>query len=107
MEKNYAVMVEGRQTPSKFYGDYQSAEKEAKRLTLIEKKTSYVLEVYDNNHDPEECKEQEDYGDYSDFDDDESEYTVWTCGCGTVVAKRPMGAMCPRCSAYMEEEPMW
>lgn len=43
MEKQYAVMVEGRQTPTKLYSDYNDAEKEASRLTQFEKRTTYVL----------------------------------------------------------------
>jgi hypothetical protein len=41
--KRYAIMVEGKQTPSKLYDDYESAEVEAKRLASQEKKTTYVL----------------------------------------------------------------
>ena len=43
------------------------------------------------------------------YDDerDEPEQTVWTCSCGCMASKRPMGAMCPKCGAYMEEEPMY
>ncbi len=43
IEKKYAVMLEGKQTPSKFYNDYNEAESEAKRLVSVEKKTAYVL----------------------------------------------------------------
>lgn len=41
--KIYAVMVEGKQTPSKTYSDYESAELEAKRLAQQERRTTYVL----------------------------------------------------------------
>ncbi len=41
----YAVMVEGKSTPTKLYDDYQFAEQEAKRLAIVERKTSYVLQV--------------------------------------------------------------
>ena len=39
----YAVMVEGKQTPSKLYTDYGSALQEASRLASLERKTAYVL----------------------------------------------------------------
>lgn len=42
-EKMYAVMVEGKSTPSKFHDDYEIAEFEAKRLAQNERKTTYVL----------------------------------------------------------------
>jgi hypothetical protein len=42
----FAVMVEGKQTPSKLYeNDYESAEKEATRLCTQTKNTAYVLKV--------------------------------------------------------------
>ena len=42
----FAVMVEGKQTPSKLYeNDYDSAEKEATRLCTQTKNTTYVLKV--------------------------------------------------------------
>lgn len=41
----FAVMVEGMQTPSKVYSTYDEAEAEAKRLTLKERKTTYVLKA--------------------------------------------------------------
>ena len=43
MEKTYSVMVEGKQSPSKLYDNYQDAENEAKRLASQEKRTTYVL----------------------------------------------------------------
>lgn len=45
METNdlYAVMVEGKQTPSVFYDNYEDAEAQAKRLASQEKRTTYVL----------------------------------------------------------------
>ena len=43
MEKIYAVMVEGKQTPSKTYLTYEDAENEAKRLAQQERRITYVL----------------------------------------------------------------
>lgn len=43
MGKTYSVMVEGKQSPSKLYDNYQDAENEAKRLASQEKRTTYVL----------------------------------------------------------------
>lgn len=43
MENTYTVMVEGKQSPSKLYDDYQDAENEAKRLASQEKRTTFVL----------------------------------------------------------------
>lgn len=43
--KQYAVMVEGKQTPSKLHDTYESAENEAKRITYQEKRTTYVLQT--------------------------------------------------------------
>lgn len=42
-QKLYAVMVEGKQTPSKFHDNYADAETEAKRLANNERKTTYIL----------------------------------------------------------------
>jgi hypothetical protein len=44
-QKKYAVMVVGKQTPSKLYDDIEEAEKEAKRLCNYELKTVYVLQT--------------------------------------------------------------
>jgi len=41
--KIYAVMVEGKQTPSKSYDNYAEAETEAKRLATQERRTTYVM----------------------------------------------------------------
>ena len=41
----YAVMVEGKSTPTKLYERYTDAEEEAKRLATHERKTTYVLKV--------------------------------------------------------------
>ena len=43
IEKQYAVMVEGKQTPSKLYTDVIEAHKEAERLAVETRKTVYVL----------------------------------------------------------------
>ena len=42
---NYAVMLDGKQTPSRIYTSYEQAEYEAKRLAIKEKLTAYVLKV--------------------------------------------------------------
>ena len=42
-EKIYAVMVEGKQTPSKTYDSYDTAEAEATRLAQIERRIVYIL----------------------------------------------------------------
>lgn len=42
-QKYYAVMAEGRQTPSKLWDNYEGAENEAKRICQFEKQTTYVL----------------------------------------------------------------
>lgn len=39
----YAVMVENRSTPSQLHTTYESAEAEAKRLSIKERQTAYVL----------------------------------------------------------------
>lgn len=41
----YAVMVVGKQMPSKMYEDYNEAEMEATRLTEKERATVYVLKA--------------------------------------------------------------
>ena len=38
-------MVEGKQTPTKLYSDYELAEQEAKRLATHERRTTYVLQA--------------------------------------------------------------
>jgi hypothetical protein len=45
MDEQFAVMVEGKQTPSKLYEDYESATSEAIRLARQERKDVYVLKV--------------------------------------------------------------
>jgi hypothetical protein len=45
MEEQFAVMVEGKQTPSKLYEDYESATSEATRLARQERRDVYVLKV--------------------------------------------------------------
>jgi hypothetical protein len=42
-EKIYAVMVEGRNCPSKVFSSYEDALTEAKRLALKERLTTYVM----------------------------------------------------------------
>lgn len=42
---SYAVMVEGKQTPSKLHETYECAMLEAVRLCRLERKKCYVLEV--------------------------------------------------------------
>ena len=44
-EEIFAVMVEGRQTPSKVYNEECDAENEAKRLALKERLTTYTLKA--------------------------------------------------------------
>jgi hypothetical protein len=45
-DEYFAVMVDGKQTPSKLYkNDYDGAEKEASRLCSHTKMTTYVLKV--------------------------------------------------------------
>lgn len=39
----YAVMVEGKNAPSKLISNYEDAETEAKRLAIKERQTTYVL----------------------------------------------------------------
>jgi hypothetical protein len=43
MDTKYAVMVEGKSSPSKFHDDYDSAVAEATRLAQMERRTVYVL----------------------------------------------------------------
>lgn len=45
MNEIFAVMVEGKQTPSKTYPNYDEAEKEAARLATQERRTTYVLKA--------------------------------------------------------------
>lgn len=45
MTEQYAVMVEGKQTPSKLYEDYDAACSEATRLARQERRDTYVLQV--------------------------------------------------------------
>lgn len=45
MEKSYAVMVKGKQTPALLYLNYENAEAEATRLARQENKTVYILQV--------------------------------------------------------------
>jgi hypothetical protein len=44
-KKQYVVMVEGRNAPSRIWNNYQQAEDEAKRLCIKEKLTAYVCEA--------------------------------------------------------------
>jgi hypothetical protein len=41
----FAVMVEGKQTPSKLYGSSLEAESEAMRLARQERKDVYILKI--------------------------------------------------------------
>lgn len=41
----FAVMVDGKQTPSKVYETYTLAEEEAKRLARSERRTTYILKI--------------------------------------------------------------
>ena len=41
----FAIMVEGKQTPSKIYSTYTLAEEEAKRLARSERRTTYILKI--------------------------------------------------------------
>lgn len=45
LKKWYSVMVENRSLPSQLHDSYESAEKEAKRLAIKERNTTYVLLV--------------------------------------------------------------
>lgn len=45
MEKVYAVMVEGKQTPSRLHYSYDEAQAEAERLAKKEKRTAFVLKA--------------------------------------------------------------
>lgn len=42
--------------------------------------------------------------DDDDFDDDNIEPDYWQCNsCGKIHGKKPLGGMCERCDAYVEE----
>jgi hypothetical protein len=41
----YAVMVEGKQTPSKLYDTFHEAEQEARRLARSERRNTYILKA--------------------------------------------------------------
>ena len=41
----FALMVEGKQTPSKLYDTYDEAEQEARRLARSERRNTYILKV--------------------------------------------------------------
>jgi len=45
MNEQFAVMVEGKQTPSKLYENYEAACTEATRLARQERRDTYVLQV--------------------------------------------------------------
>jgi hypothetical protein len=45
METIFAVMVEGKQTPSKIHRSFEEAEMEATRLAKLERKTVYILKA--------------------------------------------------------------
>lgn len=45
MNEIFAVMVEGKQTPSRTYTNYDEAEKEATRLATQERRTTYVFKA--------------------------------------------------------------
>jgi hypothetical protein len=45
MEQIFAVMVEGKQTPSKIHRSFEEAEMEATRLAKLERKTVYILKA--------------------------------------------------------------
>lgn len=45
MEKKFAIMVEGKQTPSKLYQDFDLANEEATRLAKKEGRSVYILKV--------------------------------------------------------------
>jgi hypothetical protein len=45
METIFAVMVEGKQTPSKIHKSFEEAEMEATRLAKLERKTVYILKA--------------------------------------------------------------
>jgi hypothetical protein len=44
-KQNFAVMVEGRQTPTRLYDNFSDAEREAIRLAQKERQTTYVLKA--------------------------------------------------------------
>ena len=44
MKKKFAVMVEGKSSPSRLHDTYDSAVKEAERLTRLEGKPAYILQ---------------------------------------------------------------
>jgi hypothetical protein len=45
METKFAVMVDGKSTPSKFHDSFDDALFEATRLAKIERRDTYVLKV--------------------------------------------------------------
>lgn len=45
MEKVFAVMVEGKQTPSQVHHTYEGARVEAERLAKKEQRTTYILQA--------------------------------------------------------------
>jgi hypothetical protein len=45
MNPKFAVMVEGKSTPSKLHDSFEQAKDEATRLARLEKKDVYVLKV--------------------------------------------------------------
>ena len=45
MEDKFAVMVEGKSTPSKLHDSFEQAKDEAIRLARLERKDVYVLKV--------------------------------------------------------------
>lgn len=45
MARKFAIMVEGKSSPSKLHDDYNSAEIEATRLAQLERRSVYILET--------------------------------------------------------------
>jgi hypothetical protein len=45
METIFAVMVEGKQTPSKIHSNFDEAQMEATRLAKLERKTVFILKA--------------------------------------------------------------
>jgi hypothetical protein len=45
METIFAVMVEGKQTPSKVHSNFDEAQMEATRLAKLERKTVFILKA--------------------------------------------------------------
>jgi len=45
MDPIFAVMVEGKQTPSKIQKSFEDAQSEATRLAKLERKTVYILKA--------------------------------------------------------------